>query len=686
MAEENPSNTKELHEWAVALMEDGESRRNPYDGLLWENLATYVGDFWVSWDPHSRRLSEPVRKPKHRVRLPINLAQPVVRTEVAKLTKNRPITDVVPKSNDNKDLNSAKVGDKMLNRYAEREFHLAKVRRQMLNWVCIGGSGAIFVDYDESAEDPIEIYEVNDKPVFDERVIKAYQKRERKKKGMPTKLKRNKIPQGQIAVKALGPHQLIWDFSSIEPEDAWWQIVTEIYDTNIVEKRWGTKVDGEDDAEPGVIERRLLHRFDLTQKLTPHSPKAQQLVKIYRLFVKPGHPFFPKGAEIVFTKNKLIASHDFPFRHGALPATVMGHIPLPTSQYDMSVLQQVRGPVLELSKTESQMIENRNQVANPPWLIPIQTRVDENDIQNKPGLRLKYNHVPNVPPPSPVQMPDMPSYVKELPGLLREHIQDISGQGETSQGRVPAGARSGVAIAYLQEEDDTRLGPTVTAFEETMERANWQVLQVMAEKYDIPRTVRIYRKHSEPEVFDFKGEMLDGCAGVEVQAGSALPRSKAAKQQFILDLWDRRLEQDPRKVRKMLELSEGEPDEWERDVEQAERENRKLEKGIEVKVEDWFNHNAHLYSHHQYMKTGDFEELPEETQAMYVQHCKEHEQALKQQKTEIAMLQQMGGEGQSEIPGMGSAEAGGNGQQRPEGAPEQFTGESPRSLLDDAPA
>ena len=675
------SSDTDVHEWARALLEDGEVRRNALEGQWWENIATYIGDLWVEWDPHRRRLSEPIKKPRHRVRIPINLAQPIVRTEIAKLTKNRPITNVIPTGSDLKAINSAKVGDKMLNQYAERQFHLPKVRRQMLGWVTICGTGGIFVDFDETAEDPIDVYEVNGKKVFDGRVIKAYNQRSKKKK-QANKLKRTTIPKGQLVIKSCSPMQLIWDFSQIEPEDAQWMIISDVYDVEMVKKRWGKLPEGEADAEPGVIERRLLQQFDLTQKLTPPSPKAQQLCKIYRLFIKPGHPYFPEGAHIVFTKNELIKKESWPYKIlKELPISIMGHVPLPTSQYDMSVIQQIKGPVLELSKTESQMMENRNMAANPPWLEPLQCRV-EGEIPNRPGLRIKYNHVPNVPPPSPVQMPDLPQYVKELPSLLREHIQDISGQGETSQGRVPAGARSGVAIAYLQEEDDTKLGPTVTQFEETMERTNWQILQVMTEKYDVPRTVRLFRKHGEPEVFDFYGSMLEGIDGVDVQAGSALPRSKAAKQQFILDLWDRQLEQDPRKVRALLELSEGEPDEWERDMEQAERENRRLENGQEVPIEEWHNHNAHLYKHRQYMKSGDFDEAKDKIKDTYRNHTKQHEDELAQQQAQIALLQSEGG-----IASPGGSEPGANGQPVPGGAPPEFSADqTPRSLLNDGPA
>lgn len=689
MADEKPDSAKPnlskdgLHEWALTLQEDGESRRMPLEGRWWENLATYLGDFWTEWNPHSKTLWEPTPKPDHKARIPINLAQPAVRTEIAKLTKNRPIADVLAAGSDTQSVNSAKVGDKMLNKYAERKFSLPRVRRRGLQWTTICGSGGYFIDYDDTLEDPIEIYEVAGKAVFDQRVIKGYQQQEKKGK-QKGKLKRGSMPQGDLVIKPLSPMSVIYDFSQIYLEDAWWVIVTDVEDIEIAERRWGERPDAEDDAVPGVLERRLLARMDVTRTLTPQAPHAQHMARIHRLFIKPGHPWFPKGAHIVFTKQKLLKAENFPFRHGRLPLVMMGHIPIPTSQYDGSILEGIKGPVIELSKTESQMMDNRNLAANPPWMVPEQTRLEDDAIQNKPGHRINYTHVPNVPPPQPVQMPDLPQYVKDLPELLKNHIQEISGQGETSQGRVPPGARSGVAIAYLQEEDDTKLGPTVQEFEEAIETMGELILETIAEKYEIPRTVTIYPKRGgEPDVFDFYGDMLKGCAGVEVQAGSGLPRSKAAKQQFILDLWDRKLEQDPRKVREMLELSEGEPDEWDIDLDQAERENRKMEKGEEVKAEEWQNHPAHLYQHHRKMKTAEYEDWDDQRKELYVEHCQEHETFVRDQQQQLA-AQQPGGAPGSEPP-TEEMQPGANGQQRPEGPAPEFAPETARSPLEAGP-
>jgi len=638
--------------------------------MWWENLAVYMGDFWVEWDIHKRRLYEPVKRPDHRVRVPINLAQPAVRTELAKLMKNRPIMDVLARSSDQSDLNSAKVGDKLLNNYAEREFHMSRVRRRALTWVLTCGLGGILVDWDETKLGQIDVL-VDDggNPIFDPRAIEQYKQQLDQQGRKPNY---QQIPNGEIIVKEVSPFEILFDFSVNFIDDAWWCIYSTVFDVEEVYRRWGVVVNPDTNALPGIIEQRLMGRFDLTGKLATRPTHVQRLAIIHQMWIKPGHPKFPDGLCLVFNKDTILKKTANEYTHGRLPIYLMGHVPFPISQWPMSILTGLKGPVLELSKTESQMLENRNLMANPPWLIPKQLRVTK-EIQNKPGMRIEYNFMPNVPKPEPVQMPEMPKYVSDLIQILKDHILEISGQGETSQGKVPPGARSGVAIAYLQEEDDTRIGVTVQEFEEMCENVAYAMLCLMADKYTTPRTVAIYKNHSDIEIIDFQGSMLAGAASVVVQAGSALPRSKAAKQQYILDLWDRKIEQDPRKVRQMLELSEGDPDEWEVDLDQAERENHILQAGTDPGVKEWYNHPAHHYVHRNFMKSADFSELGQDIQQLFEQHDQEHTYYEEQQA-----LQQSQPQGQN---GSAPQQPGANGQNVPEGPPAAFSGMSPANII-----
>lgn len=683
---------QELHSWCMGLYDDGVNQRKPWEGQWWENIATFLGDFWTEWNVSARRLKDtPIPADmEHRVRLPINLAQPIVRTEKAKIVKNRPILDILPNSEEKSDINASKVSDKVLNNHVEREFHMPRVRRRMIDWVLICGIGGIFVDYDPRALGKRKVWvDPKGNPLADPQKIETFRQYYRKQKKAP---RSREMPIGELVIRPFGPWNLMWDFSELYFEDAMWAIYTEVMDCDKAWVRWGDLEDEEtrpnqERVSPGPIEQRLLSRMDLSGKERIRPSTQQDMCVIHRMFIRPGHPYFPEGAHIVFTKEKILHSERFPFKHSKLPFALMGHISVPVSQYAMSVLQQVKGPVLEISKTVSQLIENRNVMANPPWLEAEQHNI-QMDIVNKPGLRVKYTHTPNVPEPHPVEMPEMPSYVREMIPMMKEHVDLISGQGETTQGRVPPGARSGVAIAYLQEEDDTRLGPTIQEFEECLEETGYLVLETIAEKYSAPRLVRVYKKHGESEAFDFYGAMLGGNTTVVAQAGSALPRSKAAKQQFIMDLWDRQIEQDPRRVRDMLELGAGSPEEFEIDLNEASRENEELQRGQPVEAYEWQNHLAHHYEHRVFMKSADFKELNPDIQQMFLDHDTEHSDFLRDAQVQqmenqmLAMGQQGGGSQNGGNPNqMMVGENGQTGQAAP-----QFQSQvTPRNMVNDQP-
>jgi hypothetical protein len=256
--------------------------------------------------------------------LPINLAMPAVRTEYAKLLKNRPQVNCIARSADLEDIQAAEVGDKMLNDYGEKQYHKPRVRRHMLQWVLLTGIAGYFVDWDENALGETEIWARPDgTPITDELELATVQEMYDPEAQDPTMPSPRLIPKGDMVHRALGPFNFIWDFSQIYFDDAKWCIISEVYDVDEVFRRWKVEVEEERDAKAGVIEQRILDRAALSTAFEFKSPTAQKLVTVNRLFIKPGHRFYPNGAEIVFTEREMIAANEFPHTHGEL-ATV-GH-------------------------------------------------------------------------------------------------------------------------------------------------------------------------------------------------------------------------------------------------------------------------------------------------------------------------------------------------------------------------
>jgi hypothetical protein len=172
-----------------------------------------------------------------------------------------------------------------------------------------------------------------------------------------------------------------------------------------------------------------------------------------------------------------------------------------------------------------------------------------------------------------------------------------------------------------------------------------------------------------------------------VQAGSALPKLKAAKQQYVLQLVELGIEKDPKRIKDWLELGEGEPDEIDLSFAQADRENDMMLRSVTnqlapeerqlmselqpqqalpgmgedmgemmagngqpqeslsmsespgpslaVPVKTWHIHEAHVARHRRVMMGPEFERMAlthPDVVRIFDEHVAMHEQAIQQQQ------------------------------------------------------
>ena len=63
-------------------------KRDAYELQAYQNISYFLGKQWIKADRTTNRLIEPIAEP-WRVRFVANKIQPIVRTELAKMTKNK---------------------------------------------------------------------------------------------------------------------------------------------------------------------------------------------------------------------------------------------------------------------------------------------------------------------------------------------------------------------------------------------------------------------------------------------------------------------------------------------------------------------------------------------------------------------------------------------------------------------
>jgi hypothetical protein len=682
------TNINDLVEALEAERQTRLDKRRGYETVWWNNIALVSGDHYAHWNPTLSRYEDrdwnwdiyqpnAAGKGDKKPRLVINHALSVSRTELAKMTKSRPVMDVIANSDEATDIAATKVGVAALD-YAEWKFGVAKKRRNALWWMIQTGVGSIFVGYDPLNETSGTVQYTID-PATGEATFNPARVAELEqmyKDGVLDDLRREAFPLGDLDLKVYSPFQLLPDQYSDDLTELQDLITTEILDVDVVKGIYGRAANNiQPDANVvlGTLETRMMARAGIPGATGAMQRPIDSAVRVNTFWLPPnvyrGNRFLKQGVMVRWANasQRLDFTTTFPYQDNRIPHVFFQHIPTSSTVWPDCVISHIRGPNLEIDKTVSQLIENKDYMGNPMWIIATQHKI-RGEIKNVAGGIVRYRHVPNIPPPAPVPGLQMPAQIENLIVGLRDQIMDISGQSEVARGRVPTGVRSGVAVAYLQEEDDTKIGPTIATMEESIALMGSMVLERFSQFYSFPRILRFYRRDGSLDVRQFKGADLKNNTDVVCQAGSAMPKMKAARQQYALELATLGIIKDPKKLQEMLELGQGEPDDEDKAVAQADRENSLMMYGVwrgqtnfdpegqdiadsaryerlhaAVPVKAWMNHAIHIQRHTSVMMDEAFEDLAIAKPAvpqLFDQHIALHQQMMEQQQqAQMQMLQ-----------------------------------------------
>lgn len=221
------------------------------------------------------------------------------------------------------------------------------------------------------------------------------------------------------------------------------------------------------------------------------------------------------------------------------------------------------------------------------------------------------------------------------------------------------------------------LSPTITSIEESVARIGQHLLSHVDQFWEAERTVRAVGENNAYEVFMFNKAAINGNTDLNVQAGSATPRSTAAKQAFIMELMDKKWVTVEQGLRYLNMSETGRMyEELQVSARQAQRENLRMAQGEELPTNSFDEDQVHLAEHDMHRRRQAFENYPDEVKIIFENHVQEHKQKIGlQQGTPIAPGEQLPPP-PSEPGGSSSASPpGGGGPPPPPGAPPEMSGE-----------
>lgn len=583
----NGAAEKEILEYVQKILNQAKKDRIPVERQWYVNLAFYSGKHYVQWinttNNNYARLVEPAM-PHWRVRHIVNKVRVIVRTELAKLMKEQPRGFVIPQSTDEEDIHAARAGDAIIE-HLHRELRLRRQLRRALFWTSTCGVGFMKDWYDSTAIDS---------------------------SGM----------QGAVKVEPTSPfHIYVPDLQEEELENQHCVIHATGKDPIWVEKTFGVKLQADTSSSKGEVDSKLLSALNLLQ-----SPN-RNYVTFYEAWIKPCSKF-PEGALVQWCQDKLLNFHEgWPYGYNDYPFTKLEHIPT-GKFYSESTVTDLIPIQKEYNRTRSQIIEAKNRMAKPQLIAPVGS-VDPTKITSEPGLIVFYKV--GYQPPQPLQLQPLPQYVMQDLQMSQQDMNDISSQHEITKGSTPPGVTAATAISYLQEEDDSKLAYTIASIEEGVEKINGHLLQHVVDRWVAERQIRVIGQNNQFETLILSQETLKGNTTWVVEAGSAIPRSRAAKQAFIMELgkmgWI-----PPQKALQYLDMAETGKlyEETQVDSRQAQRENLYLKLGKQVPPNLWDNHLVHIMEHDGFRKREVYESLDPMLQQSFEMHVQGHKIMLAQ--------------------------------------------------------
>lgn len=630
------------------MMKEARSRTE----LQWYiNLAFYFGKQYVQ--PANRnvnlnstlgtRLTVPAAPP-WKTRLVINRIRPMIRKELAKIMSQKPTVSVVPSSSEDKDYFAAQAGEQLWDS-VYRSKKLKYVFSRAVWWALITGCGYVKCWWD------------------------------------PNEIDKDNNLQGDFCYDPITPfHILVPNLREEDIEAQPYLIHVQTRSLDWINTHYPQLADAKGDTTEvnDILEDSFMNLVS-----GPNANDKQNAVLIKECWIKPNEiSQMPSGGLVTVIRDRVVQFwQNWPYEHSKYPFAKIDHI-RSGKYYCTSTIEDLIPLQKELNRTRSQIVEAKNTMAKPR-LIAARGSVDPSKISTQPGQVILYT--PGFAPPEPLPMAPLPAYVIQEVERILIDFNDISGQHEVSKGQVPPGVTAATAISYLQEQDESMLSSTFDSVEDMVEKIAVMTLSYISQYWVIDRVVKIVGQDGTFDAMTFKGADLHNNTDIRVEAGSALPTSKAAKQAFIMDLMKMGFI-DPQQGLEVMDVGglNKITEQVQKDAKQAQRENLKmaaitkedlmmyeqltmqqaqvdpntgmpqnpenlipgdpsmqdptmndmpiqpqvLNPPLIIPTNTWDNHQIHILKHNDFRKSQAFEQLSPEIKQLFEAHVQDHIAAI----------------------------------------------------------
>lgn len=566
-------------------------------------------------------------KPASRMRLTRNRMSMQVASEVSMLGSRTPSYEATAPNQDPKRINAARLSEQVL--LAERERLRLDVKDlDVILYAVLTGAGFVWPHWDGSGG--TYLGEEGGQALYE----------------------------GEIGYPVYHQSEVLWE-AGVAFDDSDWVCVRKAQAVSKVKRRQGYI--GSPELKPDRKEG----------KWKRVGSSSGELVMVYDYLEKPCQEH-PAGRWLTYAgKNLILEPRDYPRRDGLPVVHKLPWLPRPNEHRDLGAGEQLVDVQRSWNRTLNQIMTWKNLVLVPQMMAPVGSL--QTDPTNESGTIWEYRAIGGL-APEWREVPEIPVSLFKMLDLCLDDFNHILGMRD-----LPSGVESGTGIEQVNERDMSGRAMFVKQLARFFADVGYHVLDVVHENYTEPRLLEVQGRFGVELIEDFVGTKIGRPGTVRVSTASIEPRTKAGMEarimgyaergwipphqamaainggssESLVDDFELDVARQYREINDLIYLSGWDPDErMERALSVAKiGEDGALPESITKEIpqlpmaQDYDNHIVHMDLLKQWMKTREFELLPEIAQLAARHHLSQHMQLDQQEQMQQAQMQMMKAEG-----------------------------------------
>jgi hypothetical protein len=630
-----PKSKSEWAEWICQLHDEALEDRRPQEFQWAVNFSYYMGQQNLHFSP----LTGTLHRDFEQEELIINRVAPYVEVRISKLTRSKPILAVTPDSNGRDVVNGSKMSEKLLKHLWKTQDMDPKLRTFCFYLIVMGT--AFFKDiWNPGIGDKIKVGEDDEEQEDD-----GFLNIEDPDIPTPQAPEPKEVFQGDIETFVKSPFAVLAAPGSTNEENAIWMMdrshmtlreVAQLY-PNIDPKEIET---GPELTQYESFVNRLqspiyanLSGFGNRGIERKSARRENDLVLVKEFWMKPNE-IYPDGVVATVIGKKLVSFSTFPNGFKEYPFTRAVEKENPFNFYGQSSVTRVVPLQRRYNQARSQISKNASLFAGVKWSAPKGHGMHEDALTDEAGEIVEYN--PNLPRPEQMGVAPMPNYVMESQLQDLKDIRDIT--GEIEAGDIPGTPQvtAGIALDTAQEIADIIVIPISRNVEQALIKLGRNWLINANENYLDPRRIKIIGEDNQVFVEEMVAADLRNQTDVTIQIESFLGSSKAAQQQKLLDMWDRRIINDPDSW--LRAFVSGDISVITKSMQQYDaviaEDIEAVKNGKQPVIQPFDNHVAFVKAFSEFIQTPEFRRMPPDRQQLAMVTLNQHLEMIQPRQEE----------------------------------------------------